>query len=392
MPVRRWDRAQVVLALRERQANGQRLNLHAVRRSQSGLARAIVTTFGSHDQALRAAGIDPAAVRKRKTWNKAAIIKALRDRKRRGLGLSSAEMINTDCPLACAMNCYFGSHDKALLAAGIDPDSARLRGRPWDQAKVVQALRDRHARGLQLNRQAIRNSDGRLEHAIAARFPSHDAALRAAGFDPIAVRKLTTWDKGSIIKELHDLRDRGLPLNAGAINQSIPSLEWAMRKHFGSHDAALRAAGIDPNATRLSSSWGPEKIIAALRDRLDRGLGLNTKAVSESHGALGFAMRQCFGSHDAALRAAGIDPASVRKAPPPMTAEEIIASLQGLARDGAVADKWVAAISTRLRSQAKARFGSLKAAADAAGLKYISRHVQPGTRAPSVEVCRPGRV
>jgi hypothetical protein len=37
-PVRKWDRAQVVLALRERQANGQRLNLDSVRRSQSDLA------------------------------------------------------------------------------------------------------------------------------------------------------------------------------------------------------------------------------------------------------------------------------------------------------------------------------------------------------------------
>jgi len=98
----------------------------------------------------------------------------------------------------------------------------------WDKGKIVAALRERQAKGLGLNAWAIKRSDPQLASAIERHFSSHDAALRAAGGDPDGVRLSgPAWDKGRIISALRERRDKGLGVNAGAL-----SGVWAMRSAY----------------------------------------------------------------------------------------------------------------------------------------------------------------
>jgi len=67
-----------------------------------------------------------------------------------------------------------------------------------------------------------------------------------------------------------------------------------------------------PQAAQMMK-WNKEKIVDALRSLRDGRLGLNYNAVEEADSRLAAAITHHFGSHDSALRAAGIDPKSVRR-------------------------------------------------------------------------------
>ena len=84
----------------------------------------------------------------RKAWDRAAIVQALRDRRGRGMEMTAVAIRRTEVSLWGAMYRYFGNYRTALQEAGID--SPKPIPIPWDKDKVVAALRDRTARGLEL--------------------------------------------------------------------------------------------------------------------------------------------------------------------------------------------------------------------------------------------------
>jgi len=303
----RWSREKIVASLVERQARGMAMNATAIRKSDGGLAGAICRFFGPHHAALRAACIDPVPVPPKRLWTRDRIVTALQARQAKGMAMNDRAIQKTDVRLSAGIYSCFGSHDAALRAAGIEPESVRLR-EGWSKGKVVAALRERQATGLGLNDSAIRGSHGALRGAIRMYFHSHDAALRAAAIDPASARKRVSWDKASVVQSLRDRQAQGAAMNFKAIERSDLRLAHAMVYHWGGYDAALRAAGIDP--------------------------------------------------------------ASVRKRRPDWTGGEIIDALRGLARDGVLPWPLEASAGVALVDAARRRFGSIKAAAQAAGLHY----------------------
>jgi hypothetical protein len=74
-------------------------------------------------------------------------------------------------------------------------------------------------------------------------FGDWDKALRAAGFDPDKMRMQGSWDRQKIIKKLQNMRDRNLPLYAHYMLKNHTALFSSSRREFGSWNNALRAAG-----------------------------------------------------------------------------------------------------------------------------------------------------
>jgi len=95
------------------------------------------------------------------------------------------------------------------------------------------------------------------------------------------------WDKDKIVAALIDRKSRGLALNTGAIQKSDSALARAIFKHFRFHDAALLAAGIDPASVRKWSSWDKARVVAALRARRDAGMALSFAAIYREDTPLG---------------------------------------------------------------------------------------------------------
>ena len=75
---RKWDRNSIVFELKGRARESQPLNSGTVQKDDPGLHAAAVRHFGSYDNALRAAKVDPAKIRRRKRWNKEEVDKRLK--------------------------------------------------------------------------------------------------------------------------------------------------------------------------------------------------------------------------------------------------------------------------------------------------------------------------
>jgi hypothetical protein len=86
-------------------------------------------------------------------------------------------------------------------------------------------------------------------------FGDWNKALQAAGFNPDKMRMQGSWDRQKIIKKLQNMRDRNLPLYARYMLKNHTALFSGSRREFGSWNKALRAAGItkqprSPTVTR----------------------------------------------------------------------------------------------------------------------------------------------
>jgi hypothetical protein len=113
---------------------------------------------------------------------------------------------------------------------------------------------------------------------------------------------------------------------------------------FGSWDRALEAAGLNAFEIRqkIHRFLTPESVLAELRRRHQAGLPLNTGALYDGphdDAALHVAAKRHFSAWEKALRAAGIDPAAVRK-PTPTAKKQfpdlaaLIAEIKRLAQTG----------------------------------------------------------
>jgi len=324
-----WDKAKIIAALRARQDECLEMHYGAVHESDSRLCAAMGRYFGSFDEALRAAGVDPAAERKRIRWDRDAIVAALRDHRAKGLPMRPKAVERSNPRLSDAIRRYFTSFNAALRAAGVELDAPAPPHVLWDRARIIAALADRRSRGLPLNTGAIQKSDSALAGAIYKRFHSHDAALLAAGIDRASVRKASPWDKARVVAALRARRDAGMGLSMRVIAREDMPLSGGIARCFGTCDAAVRAAGIDPDvACQRVRRWSKDGILDALLRRQAKGLAMNAGAVSKSRSGLYVATSHHFGSYDAALRAAGIDPDPLRQRRPDWDRQQILKAVQ----------------------------------------------------------------
>jgi hypothetical protein len=138
---------------------------------------------------------------------------------------------------------YFGAWDDALQAAGIDPAQVR-RYESWTPEKIIRRVKARAKKGLPLNSKAMQDGDSRLFNAALHYFGAWSAALEAAGCDPRAVCRRRRWSTELVIRELKGLRRQGEDLSGSAMRKNHSRLYSAACKYFGSWTSACEASGI----------------------------------------------------------------------------------------------------------------------------------------------------
>jgi hypothetical protein len=127
------------------------------------------------------------------------------------------------------------------------------------------------------------------------------------------------WSAEYILDRIAEMHRRGMPLNSGWIQEHEDALLAAAEMWVGPWDEALREAGVDPQEIRVRDPalhLTPQQIVERLRQRKKRGLSVNNAAVHADDLRLFAAIKRSFGDYDAGLRAAGFDPAEVRRVPP----------------------------------------------------------------------------
>lgn len=247
------QRESVIRAILRRQRDDLPLNCQAAKGSSRPLYRAAVHHYGSWRAALEAAGINAAAVGRKRKWDKGKIVNRLRRLCRQGRSLRQSAVSRHDSGFCRAVRLNFGSWCNALVAARINPESI-CRDPQWDRTSIIEAILLRVVRAESLGSTTVRPRT--LKSAAVKEFGSWSAALVAAGLEPRRYlrqrvvaqqeKKNCAWSKDRVRRTILQRHALGLSLYGNAVLRDDRALFFAGRTWFGSWSKALVCAGFDP--------------------------------------------------------------------------------------------------------------------------------------------------
>jgi hypothetical protein len=142
---RRWTKDRIVARIQELYAEGQDLSWRAISQEvDPALAASALRPngFGSWPEAIEAAGLDINDVARYKYWNEERVLKAIKERHKAGVNLSSRNAQKNDQSLFCAARRRFETWDKALEAAGLDASKIRIRKPARADAKEAAVVKN----------------------------------------------------------------------------------------------------------------------------------------------------------------------------------------------------------------------------------------------------------
>lgn len=127
-----WTRERIISIIRAAHAKKLDLSWSRVTRRTDEVGHAAFASlqprlFGSWRAALKASRVARERVSRYQAWDALSMVKAIKDRKRKGDALSSGLMQKENPAMHAAALRLFGSWDMALEAASIKPESVRLR-------------------------------------------------------------------------------------------------------------------------------------------------------------------------------------------------------------------------------------------------------------------------
>ena len=244
------------------------------------------------------------------TWTKDRILDELKVLHEQGEDLSYNRLAKDRQSLVSAAAYHFGSYRTAVDSADIDYAEVTRRPR-WTKSTVIDSIKLAHHEGHDLNWSSVTKRGDELGRAAFAAiqprlFGRWDKALAAAGLDAREISPYRSWDKPSILADLKSRGDAGQPLNSGSVQKQNPSLHAAAVRYFGGYEHALKAAKIDPDTVRTRRRWSSDMVKRELTRLKKAGLHLSDPVVRKAHPALYGAAVRLFGTFTAARSEAGI--------------------------------------------------------------------------------------
>jgi hypothetical protein len=336
---RTWDEETVIAEILELYRAGKSL---AMSKAPLKLVNAGKYRFGSWQAAVETAGLDYDRVRLvRSPYSRAELLAMLRKLAKRWPHATLADLWKHRA--IDAWKREFGSVETAARAAGLRGWPRRKLGPPLSRAEVTRALRKRYREGRSLHGADVAREDPHLYASTVRRF----STWRAAVIGRLPARAHTQlrahWTKTKVIEALRKRKRAGKSMNPAHLRDDDQSLYDAAKRLLGYN---ARVANTDWGAPKLVTHWTKPALVRALRESHRRG--------ESPRPGIKVAAQKLFGSVIAARQAAGL--------PLPRTTwtdQRVIDEIRALA--GAKA-------SGTLVSIAQNRFGSWRAALEAAGV------------------------
>ena len=271
MDTPKWSRDSILRWILERDSRGEPIRAKDALAYNSYMYREAMRSFGSWTGALATAGINLPVRQGARTWSPKKVIRGIQRASVKPESLCYKNMMIRRRSLLEAAKKHFGSWRKALIAAGVDPESVRLT-RTWDRESVIEAILDRAVKEEPLA--VTKVSPGSLAQWGIRIFGSWAEALLAAGLDPdqyvyirsprLAARKgaqtegidpppaKQRWSKDRVASELRRRVREGKAINMARLKIENRPLHSAVRRHFGGWATAVLHAGLAPDSHRGS--------------------------------------------------------------------------------------------------------------------------------------------
>jgi hypothetical protein len=339
---RDWTRQDVLVAIGRRVADGK--VLRATCREDPALYAAAKHFFGNWTEARKAAGF-PIVVKEHLTPEE--VMRRIKSRHGDKLPLSNLKEIDQE--LYRSARRWFGSMTAAVRASGLELRASHR----WSKQRIVQAMQRRHSEGAALCR--TWREDRPLFRAAVNWFGGWQQAMRAAGFEPIRRQR---WTRQGVVERIQAWHQRTLDTS---LSTSDPNLAAAARSLFGTLDAALKAADIEPR----SRLWTDERVIASIQERYIHGQPKHIQGLGDIR--LANAAKRRFGSWANAVQAAGLtNRVPIAKPLKRWSQGTVVQAIQQAVSDG-IRLSDISKVDQGLYNAAKTHFGTWGEALKAAG-------------------------
>ena len=181
----------------------------------------------------------------------------------------------------------------------------------WTKLRIIQTFWLRHGFGLPINYKELPASVQMNIHKLPETWAD---LVRFAGLNPeeeaASIILVGHWTAGKVIADFQELKFQGNPLNGSwLVRHGHGSLNNAARNIFGSWEAAVRAAGFDPDEewTGRQKRLTRKKVIEEIIKRKATGNRLVKSAVKLEYSVLVFSAEEHFGDWYSAVEASGLD-------------------------------------------------------------------------------------
>jgi len=243
-------------------------------------------------------------------WNEQRILQAIQKLYQANAQLSYNALSRRNQALLSAAAYHFGSYRRAVEKAGIDY-AAVLRRPRWSKNLIIAEVKKAKRAGIDLHWSAVTKRRDELGKAAFASlqprlFGTWDRALHAAGLDADEINLYRKWNRNSIAFELKHMASENQPLSSGAVQKEDPGLHAAALRYFGSYDSALRAAKIDPATVRQRQTWTKQRVIAELKKMAKGKKPLLDSVIRAKNPPLYGAAVRLYGTLPKARKAAGV--------------------------------------------------------------------------------------
>ena len=321
-PIKHWTKAAVLDEIESRVARNLPINQSAVSKDRQMLYLKARELFGSWNEALRQASVDPHSVQK---WHKMLgpeILERIRSIYRRKHQLCSLD--SSDVPVKRAAIRAFGSWPKAIEKAGLDASVSAwkpgIKHSRWSKPEIVEELKRLNDKKADLAYSKMqRNGYFGFMNAALREFEvkSWNEVLEAAGIDSkLHFRKRSNlyWTKERIKNRiLQRVRD-GKSLTSRAVRSEDSSLLAAAEngRIYGSWREAVQDAGVDYQSlydTKLPGYWTEERMFDRIREHYRRGDDISYSNMQRIDRQLVWACenKPKFRSYAKAVNASGLD-------------------------------------------------------------------------------------
>jgi len=297
---RRYTNEQLVEYLQSGHSSGISLNPARIfkdrKRSKRSRERyrfylAASRRFGDWRAALLFSGINPLQYYTRQKWDEKKVVEEIKRNFESGKPLNSSSVIKGNNSLYKAGSRYYGSWEKAIVAAGLDYSQISQEKESLSEAEIVAKIKELASLGGDLSITSIvEDEDFSIRRLVSQSYNRFDGgweeAISRAGLDYDAIRKNRRKYKFKELEEAvkeWERNGRSLDVSLVRVDPETKNIYRAAVRRFNSWYGFLERIGVDISKYHARNDWkNGAGVLEALRERFPSGVVTGVRGIDQN--------------------------------------------------------------------------------------------------------------